>query len=361
MAPPVLVAIVAILLVQTCQTSAHAQAKPATESGTTVDRTLSEIRDKAKVFDADSITSAREKLKRIERETKIPIVIATIETLNRESIDEAADRLARELGFPGIFTLIARKEHRVEIVATMKYQSALTKKRREAIRAAFIAGFRHQDFDEGLRLGVSAIGEELADAARAGEMRKPVPAAKAFGLTTAYPPPEPKTPPLVVRNQVKLTLDGARAILAGAEAKAAELKLKVNIAVVDDGGHLLAFERLDEARPASIYTAITKATSAATYRQPTGPFPPGSSTPDLLLSLSLQNAAQASGGKLTTLYGGVPVVVENQVIGGVGVGGGTGEQDAQVARAGIQSLLDHLAAGQPATKTIEAEAAEKTK
>ena len=52
----------------------------------------------------------------------------------------------------------------------------------------------------------------------------------------------------------------------------------------------------------------------------------------------------ASGGKATALKGGVPVVVDGQVIGAVGVGGGTGEQDAEVARAGIDALLKELAA-----------------
>ena len=59
----------------------------------------------------------------------------------------------------------------------------------------------------------------------------------------------------------------------------------------------------------------------------------------MLLSLSIQNA---SGGKITTLKGGVPIVVDGQVVGAVGVGGGTGEQDAEVAKAGIQALLDAL-------------------
>ncbi|MBN9520203.1 heme-binding protein, partial [bacterium] len=49
-----------------------------------------------------------------------------------------------------------------------------------------------------------------------------------------------------------------------------------------------------------------------------------------------------SGGRVTTLKGGVPVVIDGQVVGGVGVGGGTGEQDAEVAKAGIQALLDAL-------------------
>jgi glc operon protein GlcG len=100
---------------------------------------------------------------------------------------------------------------------------------------------------------------------------------------------------------------------------------------------------MEGARPASGYTAITKATTAATFRQPSGPLPAGTTNPDPLLNLSLQNAAMASGGKITTLYGGVPVVVDGQVIGGVGVGGGSGEQDAQVARAGIQAFADQLA------------------
>jgi glc operon protein GlcG len=150
-----------------------------------------------------------------------------------------------------------------------------------------------------------------------------------------------KTPPLVTKNRVQLNLRGAEVVLAAARQQAAVMGLKVNIAIVDDGGHLLAFARMDGARPASVATAITKASTAATFRQETGPLPP-KGEPDLLLNLSLQNAAAASGGKLTTLKGGVPILVDGQVIGGVGVGGGTGEQDAEVARAGIKALLDQL-------------------
>jgi glc operon protein GlcG len=62
----------------------------------------------------------------------------------------------------------------------------------------------------------------------------------------------------------------------------------------------------------------------------------------VLLNLSLQNAAGASGARLTTLKGGVPIVIEGQVIGAVGVGGATGEQDAQIAKAGIQELMTRL-------------------
>jgi glc operon protein GlcG len=163
----------------------------------------------------------------------------------------------------------------------------------------------------------------------------------ALAATAARAADPPAEPPLVTRGRVLLNLRGAELILSAARVKAAELKLSMNLAVVDDGGHLLAFARMDGARPASGYTAQAKAVTAATFRQETGPLP-AKGEPDLLLNLSLQAAASAGGGKLTTLKGGVPVVIDGQVVGGVGVGGGSGEQDAEVAKAGIRALLDAL-------------------
>lgn len=147
---------------------------------------------------------------------------------------------------------------------------------------------------------------------------------------------------LISRGRVKLNLAGAEKIVAAAKEQAATLKININIAVVDDGGHLLAFARMDNARPASAGTAITKAVAAATMRQATGPVRRGDAEPDLLLNLSLQNAAAAGGSKMTSLFGGVPIEIDGQVVGAVGVGGGTGEQDAIVARAGIERLLKAL-------------------
>src|SRR4051812_41738810 len=74
-----------------------------------------------------------------------------------------------------------------------------------------------------------------------------------------------QTPPLVARDRVRLNLAGAEAVLDAARKKAAALGLNCNIAVVDDGGHLLAFGRMDGARPASATTALAKAVSAATF------------------------------------------------------------------------------------------------
>jgi glc operon protein GlcG len=135
---------------------------------------------------------------------------------------------------------------------------------------------------------------------------------------------QPDKPPLVTADRVQLNLAGA------------EL-------VVDDGGHPLAFARMDDARPASGYTALTKAVAAATFCQETGPAP-AKGEPDVILSLSLPAAAAASGGKGTALKGGVPIVVKGQVVGAVGVGGGTGEQDAEVEKAAIDALLAELGA-----------------
>ena len=148
-------------------------------------------------------------------------------------------------------------------------------------------------------------------------------------------------PPLVTRGRVQLNLAGAEAVLDAAKKQAAKMGLKCNIAVVDDGGHLLSFARMDGARPASGATALTKAVSAATFRQETGTLPV-TGEPDILLSLSIQNAAAASGGKITTLKGGVPILIDDQVIGAIGVGGGSGAQDAEVAKAGVRALLDGL-------------------
>lgn len=155
-------------------------------------------------------------------------------------------------------------------------------------------------------------------------------------LVTAQP-----EKPLVTRDRVQLNLAGAELVVEAAKKKAAAMGLKVNVAVVDDGGHPLAFVRMDGARPASGYTALTKAVTAATFRQETGPAP-AKGEPDVILSLSLPAAAAASGGKGTALKGGVPIVLNGQVIGAVGIGGGVGEQDTEVAKAAIDALLAEL-------------------
>src|SRR5262249_48939656 len=109
-------------------------------------------------------------------------------------------------------------------------------------------------------------------------------------LTSSVFAQDKPTTTLITRNQIKLNLKDAEVVLAAAQEKATAMKVMMNIAIVDDGGHLITFARMDGARPASVNTALTKAVSAATFRQPTGPIP-ASGDPNLLLSLSVPAAA----------------------------------------------------------------------
>src|ERR1700685_2375597 len=76
---------------------------------------------------------------------------------------------------------------------------------------------------------------------------------------------------LVTRNHPKLTLEGAHAVLGAAQRRSEEIRVPMNVAVVDDGGHLLVFERMDGAKPASIAISLVKAQAAALRRAATGP------------------------------------------------------------------------------------------
>ncbi len=140
--------------------------------------------------------------------------------------------------------------------------------------------------------------------------------------------------PLVTRNNPKLTLEGARAVLAAAERRAIEIGVPMEIAVVDDGGHLLAFARMDGAKLSSVEIAITKAECAAIRRMATSPAMEGDK-PNLVVSLGL---AVASHGRQTPIRGGIPLLVDGQCVGAIGVSNGTEDQDTDVARAGAAAL-----------------------
>jgi len=127
-----------------------------------------------------------------------------------------------------------------------------------------------------------------------------------------------------------LTAAGARAVLDAALAEAERIGVPECVAVVDAGGHLLAFGRSDGARTASISIALTKATSAATRKRATADEGGG----DLLATIRSALAAD----RLTGIGGGIPLVVDDQVVGGVGVSSGTIDEDTIVARAGVAAL-----------------------
>lgn len=128
-----------------------------------------------------------------------------------------------------------------------------------------------------------------------------------------------------------VTLDQARAVIAAAEAEAADRDFNVAIAVVDTAGNLVAFVKRDNTQTASVQVAQDKAITAAIYKRP---------------SKALQDAVAQGGAGLrvmglhavTPVEGGLPLVVEGRIIGAVGVSGVTSEQDTIVAEAGVAAL-----------------------
>ena len=307
----------------------------------------SDVIDDGAMFSDEAIRQARETLGRIDRAFKVAVTVETVESLKGQEMEETALRRAEQLDHKGIFILIARQDRKAAALASPKaLREELTPARLHAIRDAFTAEFRKGDTDAGLVKGVQAAERALA-AVRPDAARE---VAVAEGGTSAG------SSALVLRGQVRLTMLGARKAIAGAEAKAAELKLKSNITVVDDAGLLLAFERMDGARPASISTSQTKAVSAATYRVATGPMPAAGGNADPAFNTSLQAAASDSGGQITALPGGLPIVVDGQVIGAIGVAGGSGEQDVEVAKAGVAAFVAGLNEATEEAKPRPAEA-----
>ena len=133
-----------------------------------------------------------------------------------------------------------------------------------------------------------------------------------------------------MKQKSVLTRDDVARILDHARAEAVAHQWAVTIAIVDDGGHPLALERLDGAAPVSAYIATEKARTSAMGRRPSG---------DYEEMIKAGRNAFLSAPLTAMLEGGVPIVVDGQVIGAVGVSGVKSNQDAQVANAGIASLV----------------------
>ena len=132
-----------------------------------------------------------------------------------------------------------------------------------------------------------------------------------------------------MQHKAVLSQNEVAQILQAARSEAQQQGWAVAIAVVDDGGHPLALERLDGCAPIGAYIATEKARSAAIGRRETKGYE------DMVNG---GRSAFLSAPLVTSLEGGVPVLVDGQVVGAVGVSGVKAEQDAQVARAGIAAL-----------------------
>ncbi|MDD5542767.1 MAG: heme-binding protein [Acidobacteriia bacterium] len=135
----------------------------------------------------------------------------------------------------------------------------------------------------------------------------------------------------------KLTIEDARIIMDAAVRKSREIAVPMDIAIVDEGGHLLLFQRLDGAKITSIQISIDKAFTAAGTRRPTHEYSKtaGPGGPAFGLHTSHQ-------GRFSIVGGGVPIVVNGAVVGAVGCSSGTAEQDREVAETAIQVFTNQL-------------------
>ena len=120
-----------------------------------------------------------------------------------------------------------------------------------------------------------------------------------------------------------LTLDGARTVATAAATEARRLGAGGAIALVDDGGNLLYLERLDNTFPAAATVAFEKARTAATFRKPTR---------DFEQAIAKGRTSLVAVDVMTPLQGGVPIVLEGQVVGAIGVSGAmSAQQDDDIA------------------------------
>lgn len=127
----------------------------------------------------------------------------------------------------------------------------------------------------------------------------------------------------------RITLEEAQSILKAAEDRARQDNWTVAIAIVDEGGHLLAFSRIIGTQLGSIDIALSKAKASVFYKRPTKAFQDG---------LADANRSLLTIPHMSGFEGGVPIMDQGMVIGAIGVSGVTAHQDGIIARAGIQAL-----------------------
>jgi len=146
-----------------------------------------------------------------------------------------------------------------------------------------------------------------------------------------------------MRSAFKLELAEARHMIGAAIRKSEQIGVLETVCVVDDGGYPLAMERMDRARVTGPQIAWNKAFTAAGHKRsthlfnqsPNGPALPGNEAFGIQWSFA---------GRFAVFVGGFPIVVDDEVIGGVGLSGGNGEEDTACGLAALQALQDLLAA-----------------
>ena len=137
-----------------------------------------------------------------------------------------------------------------------------------------------------------------------------------------------------MKQVLKLTLEDAKKMMDSAINKSIEIGVDMDIAIVDDGGHLMLFTRMDNARITSINISIDKAFTAAAARKATSDY--GKSVRNHGPAFGVQTSHQ---GRFCVVGGGLPLFVDSQIVGGIGCSSGTSDQDIVVAQAGLDAFL----------------------
>ena len=145
----------------------------------------------------------------------------------------------------------------------------------------------------------------------------------------------PDEMPFDVPYGLPISLDRAQAVIHAAVGEAKKRNWKMNIAVADSGGNLVAFQRMDGAMLASIQIAEHKARAAATFRRPTKVFEDG-------INMMHLNYLLAFDGVIAS-RGGIPLIDGGKIIGAIGCSGGTDSQDEVVSKAGA-AVINQLPA-----------------
>lgn len=128
-----------------------------------------------------------------------------------------------------------------------------------------------------------------------------------------------------------MTLELAKILVEASEQKAKELGLACDIAIVDDGANLVAFHRMDNARIAGIVISQDKAWTSVAMRMPTSNLAQNAQPGGPTFGINTTNH-----GRVVILGGGIPLVKSGNIIGGIGVSGGTSAQDIEVANAAVR-------------------------
>ena len=137
----------------------------------------------------------------------------------------------------------------------------------------------------------------------------------------------------------RLSIDDARVLIEGAEEKSREIGIPMCSAVTDEAGNLLAFTRMDGAKISSIDIAISKAFTGAAAKKGTHEYNRLAVPGKPAFGIHVTNR-----GRFSIIGGGLPITIDDEVVGGIGISGGTAEEDLIVAQGAVDYSLSKIEA-----------------